>query len=106
MIIGLIHTAAVYTPNTTTGEYSVLAKSNLPCRLTYTQSGAAATGNEHANIGENRRLLWSDEYEMPDDAQVEVDSVRWNVRPGTYGAPAGPYSDIAYRRCELTKVLS
>lgn len=105
-MFGLIHTATVYTPNDTTGEYDQVAKSSLVCRLCYIQTGAANLDNERAAIGENRRLLWSDTYTMPDDAQVEISDMRWNVRAGTYGAPAGPWGTVAYHRCEVTKVIT
>ena len=103
---GLIHTATVYTPNGTTGEYDVTAKSSLPCRLCYIQNSPASLDHERANIGENRRLLWQETYTMPDDAQVEINSTRYNVRQGTYGAPTGPWGAVAYHRCEVTKVIT
>ncbi len=105
-MIGLIHTATVYTPSAATGEYTVVAQSNLACRLAYIQQAAANLDNERAAIGENRRLLWETAYIMPDDAQVEIGGERWNVRAGTYGAPTGPDGNVIYRRCEVTKVIS
>jgi hypothetical protein len=104
-LFGLVHIATVYTPNGTTGEYTVVAQSNLPCRLVYIQNAPGALENERAAIGENRRLLWSDEYVMPDEAQVDINGTRWNVRAGTYGTPTGPDGTVIYRRCEVTQAV-
>lgn len=105
MMFGLDQTCSVYTPHATTGAYTVLAKSNLACRLAYVEQGGSAIGDERAPIGTKRRLLWSEDYTMPDNAQVLVDGQRWNVKDGTYGALRGPGSAVVYRRCEVVEAI-
>lgn len=102
---GLDQTASVYTPDPTTGDFTVLAKSGLVCRLAYIQQGGSDIGGEREDIGSRRRLLWEETYAMPSNAQVEVDSQRWNVLAGTFGPVRGPDSSVVYRRCEVVQVL-
>ncbi|NJN53286.1 MAG: hypothetical protein HC804_00135 [Anaerolineae bacterium] len=102
---GLDQTAIVYTPHATTGAYTVVARSELVCRLAYVEQGGSAVGGERENIGQRRRLLWDAEYAMPDEAQVEVDGERWNVLMGTYGQLRGADSQVVYRRCEVVRAI-
>jgi hypothetical protein len=102
---GLDQTASVYTPHADTGDFTVLAKSALPCRLAYIQQGGSDIGGEREDIGSRRRLLWAETYTMPTDAQIEVDAQRWNVLAGTYGPVRGPDSRVIYHRCEVVRVL-
>lgn len=106
-MFGLDQTANVYTPNGTNGDYTVLAKSGLPCRLAYLPQGQGGSdiGGERADTGSRRRLLWAEDYAMPDDAQIEVEDKRWNVLAGTPGALRGPDSRVVYRRCEVVIAL-
>jgi len=102
---GLDQTADVYTPAAGDGDYTVLAKSGLICRLAYIQQGGTTIGGEREDIGSRRRLLWDEVYEMPEAAQIEVDGERWNVLAGTAGALRGPDSTVIYRRCEVSLVI-
>lgn len=105
-MFGLNKTATVYTPHVTTGAYTVTAQSGLTCRLAYIEQGGSGIGGERENIGSKRRLLWDAAYTMPDNAQVEVDGQRWNVREGTFGELTGPDgSTVIYRRCEVVIAL-
>lgn len=103
-MVGLDQTANVYTPGSN-GDFTVLAKSGLACRLSYIQQGGSDIGGEREDIGSRRRLLWHEAYTMPDTAQVLVDGERWNVLAGTFGAPRGPDSQVVYRRCEVVRAL-
>lgn len=102
---GLDQSATVYTPNGTTGAFDVAAKSGLACRLAYIQEGGTGIGGEREDIGSRRRLLWAENYTMPDTAQIEVDSQRWNVLAGTFGQLRGPFGGVVYRRCEVVRAL-
>ena len=53
----------------------------------------------------HRRLLWQEDYTMPETAQVEVDGKRWNVLAGTFGKLRGPSGAVVYRRCEVVSAL-
>jgi len=101
---GLDQTANIYTPGAD-GDFTVLAKSGLVCRLAYIQQGGSDIGGEREDIGSRRRLLWEEAYTMPETAQVEVSSERWNVLQGTLGAVRGPDSSVVYRRCEVVRAI-
>lgn len=103
---GLDQTASVYTPDPTTGAFTVLAKSGLICRLAFIDYGGSDIGGEREDIGSQRRLLWAEAYSMPNTAQIEVSSERWNVLDGTFGQIRGPDGTVAYRRCEVTRAIS
>ena len=105
MIFGLDQTAKVYVPNSTDGDFTTLAKATLPCRLAYIQQGPNSVGGEREDIGQRRRLLWTEEYEMPETAQVEVAGERWNVLAGSLGSLRGLSGAVIYRRCEVVRAL-
>jgi hypothetical protein len=103
-MIGLDQRATVYTPDPATGAATVLARSGLACRL------AIATvpqepSEERAEIDARRLLLWEPGYVMDETAQVEIDSVRWNLRPGTLAAVRGPGGAVLYRRAEVVRAV-
>ncbi len=102
-MIGLVDTAVVYTP-TATG-YTDVANAALPCRLALVATDTAATGQDRTELASTRRLLWGPDYLMPENAQIEVDGERWNVRPGTLAAVRGPSGNVVYRRCEVTRAV-
>ncbi len=104
-MMGLDQSADVYTPAGGDGDYTVSTKTGLACRLAYIQQGPNEIGEEREDTGQRRRLLWQEAYTMPEDAQIEVDSVRWNVLYGTLGVVRGPDSSVVYRRCEVVSVL-
>lgn len=104
-MFGLDQTADVYTPNGTDGSFTTLAKSGLVCRLAYIQQGATTIGGEREDIGQRRRLLWAEEYTMPETAQVEVSGERWNVLAGSLGNLRGPSGAVVYRRCEVVRAI-
>lgn len=83
-MIGLDQLATVYTEHATTGAYTVVAKSDLACRLAVISAETAGTGGDRQELTSARRLLWGADYAtMPDNAQIEVDGQRWNIRSGT-----------------------
>lgn len=104
-MFGLIDTAAVYTPNGTDGDFTVLARSGLACRLAYIQQGGSDIGGEREDLGSRRRLLWEADYTMPDTARVVVAGESWHVVAGTFGAMRGPRGEVVYRRCEVVRAI-
>ena len=104
-MFGFDQTADIYTPASSTGAYTVLAKSGLVCRLAYVEQGGSGIGGERADIGTKRRLLWQEAYVVPANAQILLDGQRWNVKDGTYGALRGPAGDVVYRRCEVVEAI-
>lgn len=84
-----------------TGKTDALVKSSLRCRLTNPTSGINAGDGERAEYADTRRMLWEPGYIMPEDCQVEVSGVRYNVVDGTKDELYGPNGAVAYRRCRL-----
>lgn len=83
-MIGLDQTATVYTPHPTTGEYTVLAKSGLPCRLVVVSLRMPnSTAEERADPATDKVFLWGTEYTMPGNAQVSVSGARYNIMANT-----------------------
>lgn len=103
-MIGLIHTASVYTPNGTTGVYDVVANAALTCRLTLAPTSGLPADDREERIP-LRRLLWGPDYAMPETAQVEINSERWNVRAGSFALVTGPTGAAVYRRCDVARVI-
>lgn len=99
--LGLDQTANVYTPNGTTGAYTVLAQSALPCRLV--RRGGGPMDNRRAEMAADGLLLWGPDYTMSELAQVEVASVRYNIEAGTLAAIRGIGGGVEYRRAEVRR---
>ena len=99
-MIGLNKSAAVYTPNGSTGAYTVLAKSGLRVRLALV--GVSEDGApERVEDSGRRRLLFEPTYTMPARAKVVVDGVDWMVVEGTVAYPTGPGDVVIYGRGEV-----
>lgn len=101
------HTATVYTPDTT-GAYTVLAKSDLDCRLAYGAMVAVWSGMDIQTGLPSRRLTYPisfPDYVIPDDCQVEIDGIRWQARRGTEHDPA-PYGEAVYHAVDVSQVAS
>ena len=101
---GLNSTAVVYTPNGTTGAYTVVAKAALRCRLANVRGEGKGAAEERDEVAQNRRLLWVEAYVMPATAQIEVEGVRWNIMPNSYAEMKGLGAAVKYRRCDLAVV--
>jgi hypothetical protein len=102
-MFGLNRVATVYTPHATTGDFTVLARSALVCRLAI-KAPAADADQARAQLAGRRTLLWQDAYTMPDNAQLLIGSDRWNVEPGTVEEMTGLSDAVVYRRCQVVKV--
>lgn len=100
-MFGFIDTAAVYTPGSD-GSYTVLAKTLASARLCITP--IAAPAGSRVELEAAPRLLWTDDYAMPEAAQVEVSGARFNVKAGTYDALRGPSGAVTYRRVDVVAV--
>lgn len=101
---GFDQLADVYTPDPTTGAYTVTATSALACRLALL-SPSGDMGPSRSEAAGTRRLLWGADYVMPETAQVEVDGERWNIQAGTLAAPRDLSGSVAYRRAEVTRAV-
>lgn len=94
--------ATVYSRASGTGLATVVARDNLPVRISHVAPGDAS-GIGRAELAATRQLLWTDDYAMPPDAVVELnhDGRRWNVRPETVRNPKQPDGKLAHWECEL-----
>lgn len=104
-MIGLIDLATVYTPDPVTGEYTVLDRDNLACRLALVNTVSGDVGPGRAELASTRRLIWDPSYEMPDASQVEIGDRRWNIQEGSQAAVRGPNGAIVYRRAEVMRAV-
>jgi len=102
-MIGLDQTAAVYTPGAD-GDYTVLAKSSLPCRLVTARS-ATSPAEERADPASGVMLLWGPGYTMPGNAQVLIGGSRYNVQAQTAAKIRGASSTVIYQRATVEIVL-
>ncbi len=105
-MIGLNQNADVYTADDNDGDYTVLAKSGLACRLVVGRA-VAATAAERADLaaGHQAFLLWGASYTMPANAQVLVNDRQWNVQEQTVVSIYGISGDVAYQRAEVEVAL-
>lgn len=99
---GFVDRATIYTENPSTGEYDVIAKQNLRCRLVHVSGGTTVEGR--AELAQIRHLQFPIDYEMPEDCEVLIDGTRWNPTAGTFGRPRGPNNRKSFRFCDVTEV--
>jgi len=103
-MLGLIDRATVYTPDPTTGRFTVVATSGLRCRLAHVSGEAGASRLERAELAALRNLIWEPGYVMPEEARVLIDGVTYALTPGTYKALRGPSGAITrYRQCDAVR---
>lgn len=101
-MIGLDQTAAVYTPGSD-GDFTVLSKPALPCRLILVRS-PNSTASERADEVSGAFVLWGPDYIMPAVAQLLIENTRYNVEPNTAAAIRG-LSAVVYRRAKVEAAL-
>lgn len=95
--------ANVYTGASGTGRYTVLAKSNLSCRLMHLNIRLVPTAIDRAELSAMRDMMFDPDYVMPEQCQVEVDGIRWQPKPGTFGAFRDWNSNVVYRNCQVLR---
>ena len=108
-MIGLNATVVVYTPNGTDGDYTVIDRASLTCRMAVkpVPMPTGGTGGDRVELADRRLLMWDAAYAMPDTARVkDAANVWWNVVPGTYTPLTNLGTTVVYRRCEVERVLT
>lgn len=103
-MIGLDQTAAIYTPGSD-GDYTVLAKSGLACRLVVTRQNASSPAEERVDPASGVMLLWGPGYTMPGNAQALIGGSRYNVQAQTAAKIRGASSAVIYQRAAVEIVL-
>lgn len=88
------------------GDYTVLARAGLVCRLVrVTLMEAPGAGVDRVELASKRSLLWLPGYVMPEVAQVVVAGGRWNIKAGSVDHPRGPDGMVAYGRAEVVEAV-
>lgn len=86
------------------GGYTTVEQPGLPCGLGILNPGGVNTVYERAELGQARVLYWSEDYTMPEHAQLEIDGERWNVVAGSVTAVAWPFTGtVVYRSCDVRR---
>lgn len=70
--------ADVYT-RATGGQYTVLARAALPCRVDALSLATAPTGPARTELAARRQFQWAPDYTLPAFSQLLADGVRWNI---------------------------
>lgn len=97
--------ATVYTPDAL-GAYTVVAKSDLACRLSVlSMRGLDSSTFDRAELANRRHLMWDANYVMPADCQLDVLGERWNPAQGTQEMVVGlDGTTTMYGRMDLVRV--
>lgn len=100
---GMDDMADVYTEDATTGAFTTLDRADLSCRLVPIRGGQTAP--DRAELAAWRKLLWDEDYDLPEHAQLAVAGERWNVQAGTVAKEKGPGGIVAYRRALIVRAI-
>lgn len=100
-MIGLNRRATVYGEGAST--YDQVLKADLPCRMSHVDATNSSNQGERAELLSMRRVLWDPDYVMPENAQIEVDGVRWQLVAGSFAAFRGPSNQITYRAADAVR---
>lgn len=101
----LTMTATVLTPDPTSGDYSIVALSGLPCRLTLVPPEDGKDASDRAELASMRRLLWGPGTVIPENARVVVNNETWAMVNGSFAVVTGLGGAEVYRRAELVRAL-
>ncbi len=94
----------VYTPAAIGGAFTVVARADLPCRLSLVGARGAASGSERAELLARRQLYWDASYALPAYCQVELSGERWTPVVGTEQAPTHPATgEVLYRAIDVVR---
>jgi hypothetical protein len=104
-MIGLIDTAVVYTPDPTSGDFTVVDNPSLPCRLAIVTVTGTDTGPGRVELVQERRLLWGPNYIMPAAARIVVNNEAWTIEAGSYADVRGPSGAVHYRRARIVRAV-
>lgn len=103
-MLGMKDAATVYTRGTG-GDWNVVHKNALRCRLAHSRRSAETTSGDRAELAARRVLIWDDtDYQMPAQCQVEVDGLRWNpLNTNAFEAFSGPGGRPIYKRIDVRR---
>jgi hypothetical protein len=98
----LLSTATVYGENPSTGRYDTVIKAGLACDLAHLPMVSRNYG-ERMETMSTRILRWDPSYVMPENAQVLIDGVRWQVQAGTFELRVGSNGALLFRQCDVVR---
>lgn len=98
--------AVVYTESPSNGRYDVVLYPSLACRLVQpiTVSIATLPMADRAELMAGRDFWWDPSVELSEQCQVEIDGVRWQLRPGTFQATKPDGTTVVSRRCMAARI--
>lgn len=109
-MMGLVDRARVFT-EASNGNYTVVAKSELRCRLEHVRGGQSQEAR--ADLASIRHLVWQGDYEMPSDCEIQLlnkagnpEGSRWNPIDDTFGFLRGAGNTKKFRICDVVEVRS
>lgn len=102
----MTETATVWGENNTDGAHDVPLVTGLRCRIAHVTLRLASTGFERSELAAVREIYWDPSYVMPETVVIEANGVRWNPRPGTFGAFKDEAGVVQYRHCDLERGAS
>lgn len=99
------HDRATVYSRAANGQYTVIAKAGLKCRVDPIDIRNAPSAVMRAELAAGRSLKWEAGYTMPDNVQLEIDSRRWNFRRDTIRVHrALPGTTVLYWVGEILRV--
>jgi hypothetical protein len=102
-VLGLDQLASVYVETAATGKYTTLSQSNVACRLVNIPLNRIQRPADRRELSAMRDMLFDPAVSLPEQCQIEVDAVRWQVLPGTFAEYRDWNSNIAYKRCDVLR---
>lgn len=98
--------AIVYEENQSTGLFDIVRYPSLACRLVQPITASIATlpMADRAELMAGRDFWWDASIELSEQCQVEIDGVRWQLRPGTFQAPKPDGTTVTSRRCMAARI--
>lgn len=99
----LDQTAEVFTADQNTGRYTTSVNPALACRLMHIPLNRAQRQQERAELAGMRHMLFDPEFVMDEHSQLDVDGVRWEPLPGSFGAFRDWHGTVIYRQCDVLR---
>lgn len=99
----LDQTAIVYTADSNTGRYTTSVNSSLACRLLHIPLNRAQRQQDRAELAGMRHMMFDPTFVMDEHSQIDVDGVRWEPLPGSFGAFRDWHGVVIYRSCDILR---
>lgn len=96
-------TATIYTADPVTGQFTVVAASNVPVRLDRIRMGFIPENRERAEDTRRRRLTWGPASNVPEGSRVVTAGENWNVVRGTTINERWLDGSTMFTGCEVLK---